>query len=149
LQEIERNFFEESSIERRRNRDEAQSFKSKANKLLAKKIREYFVDRKVDREKRAQIRELEEVPSLIWEEEASNSSTNSSGYCEDIHDCFTSELSGVFYSRKRRQRLLDEIEASFYVEPTIISETHSKVSLMPQTLSSGLNTIFGARVSQR
>jgi hypothetical protein len=98
-------------------------------------------------------------PSLVWDEESSSlmSDENSSSF-----DSFTTELSDVFYARKKRQSLLSEIEGfGSYIEPTIISQkpssssttttarTTTSVTTLTQKLSTSLTPIFWVRKSRQ
>lgn len=145
LQEIEDNFYQESSIERRRKREEEYSYKSKANASIAESIRDFFFERQGNNEDIMSYDKDEgDMPSLAWEEEESSSSNSS----EDSNDSFTTELTDLFHSRKRRQRLLDEIERSYYVEPTIVTEKPSNVAIVSEKLNTSLKSIFGNRSSK-
>jgi hypothetical protein len=153
LKEIENSFFDESSLERRKNFDEAHSYKLKAKTSLANSLREYFVQRysitKVtDSDKLRKSADIE-LPALAWDEEDSSNCSSCTMSTEDSGDSFTTELSDVFHSRKRRQRLLDEIEKNcFFVEPTIVAERKQNVSIIPQKLNLSLKYIFGKRESK-
>lgn len=175
LQEIERNFYEESSIERRRKRAEAGAYRSRAaNNSLAEQVKAYFQERSNKRDSNnsntgkcgvlspsnvargdswsssittkstASVSSMwsSSPPPLVWDEESSSMSD------EGSFDSFTTELSDVFHARKKRQSLLNEIEG-FYVEPTIVSETPSKVTAFTKTLSTNLNPIMWVRKSRQ
>lgn len=155
LREIEQNFYDESSIQRSRKREEEQySYRSMPNSVLAKQIRMYFLERRNmdqqrDPSKVQQDRILsydgsdESAPSLLWDEESSSCLSDSS------NGTFTSELSDMFHSRRRRKSLLDEIERSYYVEPTIVATKPSNVTTLGQKLSSSLNPIFWVRMTRQ
>jgi hypothetical protein len=147
LQEIEDNFYQESSIERRKKREEEYSYKSNANTSIAESIRDFFCERQVNNKNVLYNEDECDMPSLAWEEEDSSSSNNSNN-SEDSNDSFTTDLTDLFHSRKRRQRLLDEIERSFYVEPTIVGEKPSNVAILSEKLNASLKSIFGSRISQ-
>lgn len=151
LQEIEQNFYEESSIQRRRKREEEHySYRAMAKDSLAEQIRLYFAERKNTGEQQQSCpvqrnhlkqgdQDDQDAPALVWDEDSSISMSESS------NETFTSELSDIFHSRKRRQSLLDEIERSFCVEPTFASERPSTVTILTQKLTSTLNPIFWVR----
>jgi hypothetical protein len=150
LQEIEQNFYEESSIQRRRQMQEEQySYRAMANNSLAEQIRLYFAERKNSGEQRRPCDghsgdgENERAPPLTWDEDSSSSMS------ENSNETFTSELSDMFHSRKRRQSLLDEIERSFFVEPTVVSENASNLTILTQKLSSNLNPIVWVRKTRQ
>lgn len=150
LKEIEDNFYEESSIERRKKCEETYSYKEKVNRPLAKGLREFFSEM-LEASKHRSVNALElprpnqddDLPSLAWDEEDS-CNCSSLSFNEPSMDSFTSELSGVFHSRKKRQSFLLEIERNYFIEPTIVSERHPSMPSIAHTLKSGLS-FFGTQ----
>jgi hypothetical protein len=114
LTEIEKNFYEESSIERRRKCEEACSYKEQHNNLLTKSLRAFFSER-LDTSKDSLMGSMEtnvihqddDLPSLTWDEEDS-SNCGSLSVSEASTESFTPELSDVFHSRKKHQSLTAE-----------------------------------------
>jgi hypothetical protein len=131
LNEIEEYFYEESSIERRRKYEESNSYKTKSIDSPTRNLRAFFTDGldttkgcSRDSTERQIIHQDSDLPSLTWDEEDS-SNCGSLSFSEVSIESFTSELSDVFRSRKKRQSLLTEIESYYFVEPTNVSERHS------------------------
>jgi hypothetical protein len=128
LKEIEENYYEESSIERRRKCEEAHSYKTKCNILLTRSLRAFFSEHP-ETTKISSIYSMEplvfhqndDLPSLTWDEEDS-SNCGSLSNSETSMESFTSELSDVFHSRKKRLSLLAEIESYYFVASAIVSE---------------------------
>jgi hypothetical protein len=128
LQEIEKNFYEESSIQRRPVRRSM----SKESSSLASQLRDYFKLSPSRRElkKTACIptKDLDSIPNLESLSVASHIEQDSSdeerSQNSSSSDIFSSQLQGIFYSRRRRHALLDEIEHGYHVErPSITTIT--------------------------
>lgn len=141
LKEIEDNFYEESSIERRRNREEAHSYREKTNSPLTLGLRDFFSRR--SEANKSELKEEEDLPSLTWDEEDS-SNCSSRGLSDSNMDSFTTEISDVFHYRKRRQSLLAEIENRCEVQSAIETESTSTVPSLANKLKCGLTCVFGA-----
>jgi hypothetical protein len=148
LKEIEDNFYEESSIERRRKCEEAHHYKSKINQSLSMSLRDFFSQRRdanhVQSKSKAEDGvdpQEDDLPSLAWDEEDS-SNGSSLAWSDSNLESFTSELSDVFHCRKKRQSLLAEIERNCFIDPKVVVETPSNVASLAATLKCGLSFVF-------
>jgi hypothetical protein len=131
LQEIEKNFYEESSIQRRPVRRSM----SKEPSSLASQLRDYFKLSPSRRElKKTPLcipaKDLDSIPNLESLSAASHIEQDSSdeerSQNSSFSDIFSSQLQGIFYSRQRRHALLDEIEHGYHVEQPSITTITTK-----------------------
>jgi hypothetical protein len=145
LQDIEKSFYEEASIERRRTRRESLSATCR-NNTLAQHVRDYFSTQPLYKDGRLPSLELDSTDD---EQSSSEGSDN---------EIFTSQLQDIFHSRRRKQALLDEIERGYHFEPTpiVAATSHdeenekrtSHVSDISQSLGSRLKDILYSRKSR-
>jgi hypothetical protein len=146
LQDIEKSFYEEASIERRRTSRENLSAASRNNNL-AQHLRDYFSTQPQYKD--------EQFPSSMELDSTDDEQSSSEGSDNEI---FTSQLQDIFHSRRRKQALLDEIERGYHFEPTLIVDATSHdqekekqtsyVSDISQSLGSRLKDIFYSRKSR-
>ncbi|KAG7368075.1 hypothetical protein IV203_030818 [Nitzschia inconspicua] len=147
LKEIEDNFYEESSIERRRKHEEEQSYKARSNSSLTMSLREFFSKRCKSNARHSKNdatdahRQEDDLPSLAWDEDSSNCS--SAAMCDSNMESFTSELSDVFHSRTKRLSLLAEIEGPYSVESSTVSKPSSTMPSIADKVKCGLTHVLG------
>jgi hypothetical protein len=144
LQEIDDNFTKNRQSKEEKSEKKNIHINPMQTHLLQKVSEIFYVSAKLIM-KICRIMKMKAIcPFLAWEEEDSSSSNNS----EDSNGSFTTDLTDVFHSCKRRLQFLDEIERSFYLKPTIVGEKPSNVAILSEKLNASLKSIFGSRISQ-
>ena len=162
LQEIEKTYYNEASIERRRKRKEESDSIHKGHRedktSLMLQMKEYFMARNVKHVSCDSEEDDDETMTTAtnssFESEDSSSHQNQDEISGRLNpdEFFTTQLHDIFHSRQRRQALLDEIESNYFHDSEdleeedqdhqIISFPSISVSLLTQRLGNRLCEIF-------
>jgi hypothetical protein len=162
LQEIENIVYNEAAMERRRT-----VYEKPDGNALASQLRQYFSAQGASNTNSEGFGE-HDVPSLAssqYSDSTEEDSSSGSCHAEDdgitSADNFTTQLQNHFYSRKRRQALLESIERGFFDSNeaaivTVSSHTSSvtssattNVTAISNSLGSMLDGVFNARSKRK